>query len=113
MLEKTRATPKTCKERLFYRFLRVFVEARARFAAQTARRHLLTQQRTGGVAVVTETFLEHLHDRDARVEADQIGQGERAERVREAELGDGVDRLRLGDAVVQRPHRLVDERHED
>ena len=56
---------------------------------------------------------EHLHDRHARVEADQVGERERAHRVREAELRDRVDRLRLGDAVVQRPDRLVDERHQD
>src|SRR4051794_19403258 len=110
--EDTRGA-KNLQRATFYGFLRVFVEARAGFPAQAARRDVLPQQRTRGVAVVTEAFLEHLHDRDARVEADQVGQGERAERVREAELGDGVDRLRLGDAVVQRPHRLVDERHQD
>ena len=41
------------------------------------------------------------------------GEGERPHRVREAELGDGVDRLRLGDSGVERPDGLVDERHQD
>ncbi len=38
---------------------------------------------------------------------------ERSHRVVEAELRDRVDRLGLGDAVVERVRRLVDEGHED
>ncbi len=47
----------------------------------------------GRVARLAEAALEHLHDRDAGVEPDQVGERERAERMAEAEPGDGVDRL--------------------
>ena len=57
--------------------------------------------------------MQHLHDRDARVEPDQVGERERPHRMREAELRDRVDRLRLGDAFQQRVRGLVDERHQD
>ena len=57
--------------------------------------------------------MQHLHDRDARVEPDQVGERERPHRMREAELRDRVDRLRLGDALHQRVGGLVDERHQD
>ena len=57
--------------------------------------------------------VKHLHERDARVEADQVGERERPDRMREAEPGDRVDRLRLRDALHQRVRGLVDERHQD
>ena len=57
--------------------------------------------------------MQDLHDRDARVEPDQVGERERPERMREAEPRDRVDRLRLGDALHQRVRGLVDERHQD
>ena len=44
---------------------------------------------------------------------DQVGERERAHRMREAELRDRVDRLGLGDALHERVRGLVDERHED
>ena len=49
----------------------------------------------------------------ARVQADQVGEGERAHGMRETELRDRVDRLGLGDALQQRVRGLVDERHQD
>jgi hypothetical protein len=57
--------------------------------------------------------VEHLHDRDARVQADQVGERQRAHRMVEAELRDRVDRLGLRDALHQRVGGLVDERHQD
>ena len=57
--------------------------------------------------------MEDVHDRDAGVEPDQVGERQRPDRMREAEPCDRVDRLRLGDAVVQRVGGLVDERHQD
>ena len=42
---------------------------------------------------LAEAVLEHLHDRDARVEPDQVGERERPDRVPEPELRDRVDRL--------------------
>src|SRR5436309_14472023 len=86
----------------------VSVETAAGFAAEPAGRDVLAQKRARRVLLVAEALLEHLHDRDARVEADQVSERERPQRVGEAELGDRVDRLRRCDAVVQRPDRLVD-----
>jgi hypothetical protein len=57
--------------------------------------------------------VQHLHDRHAGVEADQVGQRQRAHRMGEPEPGDGVDRLRLRDPLEQRIGGLVDERHQD
>ena len=57
--------------------------------------------------------MQDLHDGHARVQADQVGEGQRPHGVREAEPRDRVDRLGLGDALHQRVGGLVDERHED
>src|SRR4029077_15719291 len=86
----------------------VSVETAARLAAKVAGLDVLAQQRTRRVLRVAEPLLQHVHDRDARVQPDQAGERERTDRVGEAELRDRVDRLRLGDAVVQRPDGLVD-----
>ncbi len=73
----------------------VLVEAATALAAEASRLHVLAQERAGRVLRVAEAVLEHFHDGDARVEADEVGEGERPHRVREAELRDRVDRLRL------------------
>src|SRR4029077_12944177 len=61
--------------------LRVIVEAPAGLPAQAARGDVLAKERTRLVAVVTETVAEPLHDRNAGVEANQVGERERAHRV--------------------------------
>src|SRR5688572_31311814 len=93
--------------------LGVVEKAAAGLAAQTARGNTFPQKRTRRVLVVAEALVQHAHDRDARVQADEIGECERPDRVVEAELRDRVDRVGLGDPVVERPDRLVDEGHED
>src|SRR5436305_10473707 len=65
--------------------LTVVVEPAAGLAAQPPRLHVLPQQRARRVLRIAEPFVQHLHDGDAGVEADQVGQGERADRVVEAE----------------------------
>ena len=44
--------------------------------------------------------MEDVHDRDAGVEPDQIGERQRPERMRETQPRDRVDRLRLGDPSI-------------
>src|SRR5439155_20458239 len=73
----------------------VVVEAASRLAAEAAGLDELTQQRAGCVLRVSEARVQHLHDRNARVEADQVGEGERPDRMVEAELRDRVDRFRV------------------
>src|SRR5438477_9359224 len=82
----------------------VFVEAVARLPAQAPGLDVFPEKRRGRVAIVAEALLEDLHDRHAGVEADQVGERQRAERMCEAEPRDRVDRLSLCDAFLQRPH---------
>src|SRR3972149_6630934 len=49
------------------------------------------QQRRGPVLVVAEVAVEDLEDREADVEADQVGQRERAKGMTQAEAHDRVD----------------------
>ena len=57
--------------------------------------------------------MEDAHDPEHDVEADEVGQGERAHRVVEADPRAGVDVLGRADPLLERPHRLGQERHED
>ena len=91
----------------------VVVEAAAGLPAEPPGGDVAAQERARRVLRIAEPLVQHLHDRDARVEPDQVGERERAHRVREPELRDRVDRLRLGDALHQRVRGLVEERHQD
>src|SRR5512143_687095 len=55
-------------------------------AAQAAGGHHRAQQRARPVLVVPEIAVQHLENREADVEADQIGERQRSERVIHAEL---------------------------
>ena len=50
---------------------------------------------------------------EADVEADEVGQLERAHRVVQPDPRAGVDVLGRPDALLEGPHRLGEERHED
>src|ERR1041384_8065471 len=69
----------------------VLVEPAADLLAEPAGGDVLAQQRTRAVLVVAELAVTHLGDREARVEADQVRELERAHRMVEAELHAGVD----------------------
>src|SRR5579883_3491229 len=60
--------------------LLIVVKALARLAPQAAGGHHLAQQRTGAVLGVLEAVVEHVHDGQADVEADEVGQRQRAHR---------------------------------
>src|ERR1041385_1453550 len=92
---------------------RVLVEAAARLLAEVAGLHLLRQQGAGAVLGVLEAVEEDVEDGEAGVEADEVGQRQRAHRVVHAELHDGVDVLGCGHALVEAEDGLVDHRHED
>src|SRR6476661_3870420 len=91
----------------------VLVEAAAGLAAQPPGLDVAAQQRAGPVLVVPEPVVQHLHDRQAGVQADQVGQRQRPHRVVHAQPHYGVDRLAVAHALHQAVDRLVDHRHQD
>src|SRR5262245_14000812 len=74
----------------------VLVEATSRLPAETTRRHHRFEERTGPVLAVSEALVEHVHDVEADVDADEIGEGQWTHGMVHAELHDGVDRLAIG-----------------
>ncbi|MPL88776.1 hypothetical protein SDC9_34803 [bioreactor metagenome] len=91
----------------------IVVEAAAGLAAKPARLDVFHQQRAGAVLGVRQPVVQHVHDRQAGVEADEVGELERAHRVVRAQLHRHVDRLHVADAFVKRVDRLVDHRDQD
>ena len=62
---------------------------------------------------VAELFVQHFHDGEVDIVADEVGQGERAHRVVGAQHHALVDVLSAGDAVGEDADSLVDHRDED
>src|SRR5207244_11581458 len=91
----------------------IVVEAPSGLAAEPACLDVASQQWAGTVLVVAEPVVEHLHDRQARVEADQVGQPQWPHGVAHAQAHDRVDRVAVADALHQAVDRLVDHGHED
>src|SRR5262245_19143012 len=52
----------------------IVVEAALGLAPQPARLDVFHQQRTGPVLGIGETLIQHLHDREAGIEPDEIGE---------------------------------------
>src|SRR5437762_8763852 len=90
----------------------VSIEPLTRFSAEPSLGDHPLEQRRGPVFVRVEPVLQHLHDVEADVETDQIGERERTERVVHAQLHHLIDRLRCGDALVHAEDRFVDHRHQ-
>ena len=62
---------------------------------------------------VRQPLVQHLHDREAGVEPDEIGEFQRTHRMMGAEPHRRVDRLDVADAFIERVDRLVDHRQQD
>src|SRR6267143_4877905 len=90
----------------------VCIEPLARFPAELSFGDHLLEQRRRPVLLHVEPVLQHLHDREAHVESDQIGERQRTERVIHAELHHLIDRFGRGDALVYAEDRFVDHRHQ-
>src|SRR5882762_4458777 len=90
----------------------VCIEPLPRFPAELSLGDHLLEQRCRPVLLHVEPVLQHLHDREAHVETDQIGERQRTERVVHAELHHLIDRLRRRDALVHAEDRFVDHRHQ-
>src|SRR5690606_12443165 len=87
----------------------VHVEATPGLASEEARRDVVPEERRGPVFVVAQIALEDLGDGEQRIEADEVGELERPERVIETEPGALVDVLGGADALLEGEAGLVQE----
>ncbi|CAD5252737.1 conserved hypothetical protein [Bosea sp. 62] len=94
-------------------FAAIIVKAALGLAAEPAGLDVLHQQRAWPVLRIGETVMQHLHHRQAGVEADEVGKLERAHRMIRAEPHRRVDRLDRADALIERVDGLVDHRQQD
>src|SRR5258706_5838130 len=85
-----------------------FVETASRFAAEPTCCDILPQKRRRAVLVVAELVVQHFRDRQAGVEADEVGQLERPHRVVETELDALIDVLDRAERLLEREARLVE-----
>src|ERR1700758_5755537 len=83
------------------------VEAAAGLATEITRGDHLLEQRRRSVLRIVEIAVEHVHDREEHVEADQVGKRERSERMVAAQLHPVVDLLRARYPFRVQKHRLV------
>src|SRR6266550_3459657 len=90
----------------------VCIEPLARFTAELSFGDHFLEQRRRPVLLHVEPLLQDLHDREAHVETDQIGERQGTERMTHAELHHLIDRLRRRDALVHAEDRFVDHRHQ-
>src|SRR5215831_664106 len=79
----------------------VLVEPAPDLLAEPAGGDVLAEQRARAILVVAELAVQHLGDREAGIEADEIGELERPHRVVQAELHAGIDVARGAEALVE------------
>ena len=89
------------------------IETAAGLAAQPAGIDHADKKRAGAVFGIAEALMQDTQDVYADVEADEVGQRQRAHGVGHAELEDLVDGLGGGDAFHDGVGGFVDQRHED
>ena len=82
-------------------------------APQPARTDHLAEQGRGAVLALAHLVAEQLHDGEAHVEADEVGQSQRAHGMIGSELHGGIDVLSGGHAFLQHEDRFVDHGDED
>src|ERR1051326_174246 len=91
---------------------RVLVDAAPRLAAESPGGHVLLQQRAG-TELLAEGALQEPEDREARVEAYEVHELERAHRVIETELERRVDIACTRDTLLQHVERFVTDHRVD
>src|SRR5690606_35793606 len=69
----------------------VRIEALSRLATEMSRGDHALEQRTGAVLRIAEAVVHDVENGDADVQADEVGERQRAHRVVHAQLHDGVD----------------------
>src|SRR5258708_35174803 len=87
---------------------RIIVEAALDLAADPTGLDVFHQQWTGPVLGIGQALVQHLHHREEGIEADEVGELERAHRMGGAELHAGVDRFHVARALRERIHGLAD-----
>src|SRR6267143_23298 len=107
-LANSRASSTTCSRTSFA----VDIEPLPRFSAELFFGDHFLEQRRRLVLVRVQLVLQHLHDREADVEADQIGECERTERVIHAEFHHLIDTFGGRDSILHAEDRLIDHRHQ-
>src|SRR2546421_4852392 len=90
----------------------VSIEPLPRFPSQLTRSHHLFQERRGTVLLFVEPVLKDLHDRQADVETDQVGERERADRMIHSQFHHLIDAFGRRDPFLDAEDRLVDHRHQ-
>ena len=93
--------------------LGVDVEAAPRLPPKIAGRDHPPEQRTRAILRVAEPFVQHVENREADVEADEIGQRQRSHRMIHAALHHRVDRFGRADSFHHCVERLVQHRQQD
>src|SRR5216683_7377361 len=78
----------------------IVVEAALDLAADPTGFDVLDQERARPIFRIGQALVQHLHHRQAGIEADEVGELERAHRMVGPELHAGVDRLDVADALV-------------
>lgn len=83
----------------------VDVESASRLLADPTGIDHLVQQDTGAVLGVTQLLVEDLHDGQASIQTNEIGQGQRAHGHVGSELHGGIDILLGGNALLFQSHK--------
>src|SRR5213594_2235550 len=82
------------------------IETAAALPHQPPRGHHLPEQRRRPVLVVAQIAMQHVENREAHIEPDQVGERERPERMIHPQLHHCVDRLREHTSELQSRTRL-------
>src|SRR5579883_2887179 len=91
----------------------IIIEAAAYLSAQPAGLDIFHQKGAGAVFGIGQPLMEHVHDREAGIEPDEIAERERPHRMIGAEMHGGIDRFDRAHALIEGVDRLVDHRYED
>ena len=89
------------------------MEAAPRFTSQVAGGDHFLEQWRGTVFAVVETVVEGFENRQYGVQADQVRQCQRADRLVATQAHAGVDVLGTGQAFLKHQDRFVDHRHQN
>mmetsp|Transcript_6381 Transcript_6381/g.14544 ORF Transcript_6381/g.14544 Transcript_6381/m.14544 type:complete len:350 (+) Transcript_6381:154-1203(+) len=95
------------------RWQSVLIEPALRLFAKPAGLHIVDQEWRGPVFGIPKVPVEHLHDAQTSVQADEVGQRQRTHGHVGAQLHCLVDVASRGDALLQNKDGLVDVGHED
>src|SRR6266851_6783517 len=90
----------------------VLVKSSSALSSQPSGIDHFYQQRARAVFGIAQTVVQHPHNVEANVEANKIGQRERAHGMRHAQLEHFIDCLRRGHTFHYREHGLVQQGHE-